>query len=99
MGGGGICLYFQNSINKDGQISAIKASLIYRVSSFTARATKRNHTSNKQTNNKSLSQICCAKKSISLRNGEMVPWLRALSALHRLSVQFPEKPLGDSHPL
>jgi hypothetical protein len=53
LGSGGACLYSQHSGGRDRWISEFEASLVYRVSSKTARATQRNPVSkqtNKQTN-------------------------------------------------
>jgi hypothetical protein len=56
-------------------ISEFEASLVYRVSSRTARATQKNPVSKKQTKRKKKNE-----RSFS-RAGEMAQWLRALTVL------------------
>jgi hypothetical protein len=46
---GGACLYCQHSEGKGKQTSKFEASLVYRVSSRTSRATQKNLLKNKQT--------------------------------------------------
>jgi hypothetical protein len=59
------------------RISEFEASLLYRVSSRTARATQRNHVSKNQKKK---------KKRMMPRAKEMTQWLRALTALQRSRV-------------
>jgi hypothetical protein len=49
-GSGGACLQSQHSGSRGRRISEFKASLVYKVSSRTARVTQRNPVSRKQTN-------------------------------------------------
>ena len=71
---------------KDKRISEFKAtSLVYKVSSRTARATQRNSILEKKQQGKKEKK----KKNLNVEAGEMAQWLRALSALPEVLISIP----------
>jgi hypothetical protein len=80
-GHGGAHLWSQHLGGRGRWISEFEASLVYRVSSRTARAIQRNPVSKKQNKTKQ------NKKNIGA--GEMTQWLRAMTALPEVLSSIP----------
>jgi hypothetical protein len=59
LGSGDTCLYSQHSGGRGRRISEFEASLVYRVSSRTARAIQRNPISKKNTHTKKIESKAC----------------------------------------